>query len=279
MKNLVFKTEEGRQKILSFYNSILNTCGLSYERISVPFEDISITVLRFGDRRKRPVVALHGTMSNSASWLGMVPALTKEFCLYCVDIPGEPGLSSPVRFDYTSENSWRWISSVLDFLALERPAFLGMSLGSWYILNYVLHEPERSSCASLITTSGITSPKSSFFIKMLFCMMLGSYGRKKMTQLIYHKVPVDALALEFQNLSSVHVNPVTAVIPIFTDEQLLGLSVPIQYFGGDCDSLLDTASAAERLHRLVPSADIHVLKDTGHVILDQTDKIITFLSR
>lgn len=50
-----------------------------------------------------------------------------------------------------------------------------------------------------------------------------------------------------------------------------------QISGGDHDAILDTARTAERLRKLTPQAEIHVLNDTGHLIIDQFDVVHDFL--
>ena len=45
-----------------------------------------------------------GSMSNSASWLGILDDFADSFSLYCVDIPDEPGLSEPLRMPHVEIN-------------------------------------------------------------------------------------------------------------------------------------------------------------------------------
>ncbi|MEZ4582230.1 MAG: hypothetical protein R3A10_11470 [Caldilineaceae bacterium] len=66
---------------------------------------------------------LHGSGSNSATWMGDAAAYAEQCQVYAVDIPGEPGKSAPDRFSWTGRPStsgwtmswivpgwarWRW---------------------------------------------------------------------------------------------------------------------------------------------------------------------------
>jgi pimeloyl-ACP methyl ester carboxylesterase len=222
---------------------------------------------------------LHGSVSNSASWLGCISEFIEDFCIYCVDIPGEPGLSEPNRCTLNSEEPYIWLDSLLDGLNIEKAYFITMSLGSWYALNLAVNKPERIIALSMITSGGLVPAKISFVFKAIFYMMLGKLGQKLLNKAVYYKTEVPKEVHEFQSVTSKHFNPVMEALPIFSDEQLKKITFPVQFFGGEYDALLNTIGTAERLKRLFPNADVHILKDTGHVILNQFSNIKKFLNR
>jgi pimeloyl-ACP methyl ester carboxylesterase len=262
----------------SIYRNILaKFSSLAFEQLFVPTEGRRTYVLRFGDKSKPPLIMIHGSVSNSATWLGIVSDFTDRFCVYCVDIPGEPGLSEPIRSPLASEAPYKWLSSLLDNLDIEKTSFVTMSLGSWYALNFAKRSPQKVKALSMITTSGIVPAKTSFIFKAVFFMMLGKTGQKLLTKAVYHKAEVPPEVLEFQSVISNHFNPVMEAIPVFSDAELKKITVPIQFFGGDHDALINSVKTAERLKMLLPHSEIHILKDTGHVIIDQFPVIKEFL--
>jgi pimeloyl-ACP methyl ester carboxylesterase len=183
MATSVYKTEKGRALVESYYRDLLGTFkAIPFQQFRIPTSAGTTHVIHCGDDLKPALILLHGSMSNSAAWLGILKDFADSFSLYCVDIPGEPGLSDPIR----------------------------MSLGS--------REP------------------SNF-------------------------------------------NPVMDSVPLFTDDELKRLTMPVQYFGGDRDALLDTKKSAARLSALLPKPEINVLEDTGHVIVDQFAAAKAFLSK
>jgi len=66
-------------------------------------------------------------------------------------------------------------------------------------------------------------------------------------------------------------------LPIFSDEQLRTLTLPVQFFGGDSDALLDMKKAVARLKTLLPQTEAHLLADTGHAIIDKFEEVQEFL--
>lgn len=121
--------------------------------------------------------------------------------------------------------------------------------------------------------------KKSFIFKVLFASILGDNGKKAMNNAIYYKTAVPDEVIAFQSLVAAHFNPLMEPLPIFTDDQIRNISVPLQFFGGDHDGLIDSVRTAKRIKANYPSADIHILKDTGHVILDQFENIFSFFKK
>jgi len=278
MNGLIYKSKEGKAIIESLYREILaQHSSPAFEQLYIATKHAKTHVLRFGDTSKPPLLMLHGSTSNSATWLGNVAEFTGNFCVYCVDIPGEPGLSETKRMPLNSNAPTEWLVSLLDELDIRKASFLGMSLGSWYALNFALRHPQRIKALSLITSSGIAPARKSFIFKAIFYMMLGKAGQKLLNKALYHHTEVPAEVLNFQAVISKHFNPLMEEIPIFSDDMLMTLQAPLQYLGGDHDALLDSQETEERLKKLVPHADIKILNDTGHVIIDQFSTVKDFL--
>jgi len=276
----VYKSAEGRQIVEAAYRKHLDSdlaAGLTQRRVDTPFG--STFVLEKAAFGKPPLVLLHGSVSNSASWLGVIPLFARDFSVHCVDIPGEPGLSEPGRVPLASDAPEAWLRRTLDALGLDRVAILGMSLGGWYALNFAVRNPERVSALSLISVGGIGPQRISFIFKALFFLLLGKRGQALLNRAIYHKAVVPPEMLEYQALVSRHFVPVAEPLPIFSDQELARLDMPVQYFGGDRDALLDAKRAVERLGRVLPGARAVLLEDTGHAIVDRFEAARDFLAR
>ncbi|MDC7126737.1 MAG: alpha/beta hydrolase [Spirochaetales bacterium] len=278
--DMVYKSDEGmcivREVVSDIYS---NFTEYEYEGFRIDSEAGETYIMRFGDEQKPPLVMLHGSTSNNAAWFGSLSFFINDFCIYLIDVPGEPGLSEAKRIKLASKIPAAWFLEVLDALKIEKAAFVTMSLGSWFGLNFAVNYPDRVKAMSLITTSGIEPAKVSFILKALFCMMLGKPGQKMLNKAIYYKVPLEMTVeqLRFQEVAAKHFKPLTEAVPIFTDDQLKQINFPLQYFGGDHDVLLNSEATGKRIKEMVPSAEVNILAETGHVILGVFDKIADFL--
>ena len=80
-KTSVFKSVEGCDKIRGYYNNILKLFPITKRFVNTSFGQTF--VLEVGNIENPSVVLLHGSCSNSASWLGDLPALTTAYQRIC----------------------------------------------------------------------------------------------------------------------------------------------------------------------------------------------------
>jgi len=278
MGKSVYKSREGRNIIESLYRKALAVhLTPAYEQLFIPTEIAQTHVLRFGEISKPPLIMIHGSVSNSATWLGNASDFIDHFCIYCVDIPGEPGLSEPTRMSLRSEVPNKWLTSLLNNLDIENGSFVTMSMGSWYGLNFAIHNPEKVRALSMLTAAGVVPTKTSFIFKAVFYSLLGKKGQKLISKAVWYKTEVPSELLEFQSAASKYFNPVMEAMPVFSDEQIQKITARVQFFGGDHDALIDSVKTGARLKSLLPNSEVHILKDTGHAIMDQFSAIKDFL--
>jgi pimeloyl-ACP methyl ester carboxylesterase len=217
-------------------------------------------------------------MSNNLSWIGEVQSLGQTYRIYCVEIPGEPGLSADNRHTLASPEPEHWLGQVLDGLGLAGALFGSMSLGSWYSLRFATRHPDRVRGMFLLSTGGVAPARADFLPKVLLYSLLGPWGRKQLDRLVWHKTDIPMSVREFGALVQAHFRPLLEPLPLFDDAELQRLTMPVLYLGGLKDSLLDTAGTARRLQALVPQVQLRLLEDTGHLIIDQGATIRSFLA-
>jgi pimeloyl-ACP methyl ester carboxylesterase len=170
-----------------------------------------------------------------------------------------------------------WLEAVLAGLGLEKTAIVGMSLGGWFGLRYATRFPDRVTAIACLVPGGIAPQRSDFLPKVIWYSLQGKRGAEKIKQLVNHKVVLPTEALEFGNLVQKYFKPLTEVLPVFSDEEIRRLTMPVYYAAGDQDSILDTLASAERLRQLLPHATVKVLEDVGHLVLDRGPEIDMFL--
>jgi pimeloyl-ACP methyl ester carboxylesterase len=67
-------------------------------------------------------------------------------------------------------------------------------------------------------------------------------------------------------------------LPVFDDDTLRRLTVPVLAVAGARDKMLDPQQIKRRLEAAVPHAEVHLLPEEGHFLSDQTDTVLGFLS-
>ncbi len=273
MKNSVFKTEAGKNKFRAYYNQVLSQFPFGQQYIRTSFGQTFM--LTAGQESNPPIILLHGSCSNSAFWFPEIMALSNNYRVYAIDIIGEAGNSEEYRPDLNSDAFTIWMKDVLDMLGHEKIVMIGNSLGGWMALKFATAYPERVSSLALLASAGLAEVRPQFISNV------------EQTRKVDGTVPIGAAiigendipkeVLDFMNLIVESYNPIQH-LPVYADEQLQRLNMPVLFIDGENDVIIDAEGSAQRLSRLVPSAKIHLLMNCGHVLTNSLEYIIPFLT-
>lgn len=275
----IYKSQAGGEEILAFYNQILNRWPLPSKHVNIPTSYGNTFVIESGNPSGDPVVLLHGTASNSASWMGDVATYGKQFHVYAVDMPGEPGNSDSARFSWAGPAFHLWLDEVLNGLALEKVILIGMSLGAWTAVDYALYQPDRIKQTVLIVPSGISQPRASFVFRFIFFSLTGAWGRRRLKQFIFNGAELGEEVSRFLDLVDQHFYYRTGAPPLFTDIQLQSLAMPVLFLAGRQDALLNTSKTAERLKKCVPDLTMKIYEADGHATINTSGYVVDFINK
>jgi len=276
----IYTTEAGGREVRRRYEEALAAWPVPAEHVRVPTREGETFVVASGPAGAPPVVLLHGSGANTLAWQEQAEAWAGEYRTYAVDLIGEPGLSAPSRPELGSPALAAWLDDVLDGLGITAAVVVGMSLGGWFALDYAIRRPERVRRLVLLCPGGLGRQKYGVLLATAPLRLLGRRGLRwsaqRVTGLTAAQVrPVlDALVLTFT-----HFKPRTERLPVFPDDALRGLPMPVLVIAGARDAMFDTADTARRTRTHIPDATVTVLPDTGHAILGQTAAITAFLTR
>lgn len=273
MANSVFKTEAGRDKIRAYYNRVLSQFPFGQQYVDTTYGKTFL--LTAGAESDPPIILLHGSCSNSAFWFPEIMALSNNYRVYAVDIIGEAGNSEEYRPDLDSDAFSLWMKEVLDALKLENTILAGNSLGGWMALKFATAYPERVSRLILVASSGLAQVRPQFMANAEHTLQSGNAVQVDPSVLGQESIPKEVLY--FMNLILENYNPIQN-LPVFADERLQQLDMPVLLIGGENDSIIDTQASAQRLSRLVPSAEIRMLPNCGHAVFNSIEYIIPFLT-
>lgn len=273
-----FRTEKGKREILDAYQKILRQWPVPYEELTISTAIGQTCMIRCGEKSAPPLILLHGTGSNSAMWIGDAAEYAKDFCVYAVDIPGEPGSSEPVQYPIEDDTYFLWLKEVLSLLHIKSASLAGISLGGWLAAGYSIRYPESVRKLVLLCPSGIGRQKSSLLWKAIFYMMLGAWGQRKMLCYVYGNETTAPEAIEYSALIAKNFNTRVVKIPIYTDDELRRLTMPVLVLAGEDDVMLHSDETVRRVLKLLPNARAELLAGKGHVLIDQKAKIAQFLN-
>lgn len=272
-----FKSQEGKAAVLKFYDSLLEEWPLPNERFYVETRFGSTFIIATGGKDAPPLILLHGSGFNSIMWLGDTREYSRNYRVYAVDIPGEPGRSNENQLPFKGSVFAEWLLDVFKALKLEKASLIGISLGAWLSTKFSVSYPEKVDKLVLLCPAGIGRQKTSFLFKAMIYMLFGEKGMDKLYKQINGNQSLPEVALQYQKLIGKNFNFRREVIPLFSDLELKQLTMPVILFVGEKDIMLHSVATANRLRKLLPHAKINVLPGAGHTLINLTEQIISFL--
>jgi pimeloyl-ACP methyl ester carboxylesterase len=279
--NAVFKSEGARQLVLERYRALLASWPVDHEQHILPTRQGDTFALACGPKDAPPLILLHGMQANAASWLPDAALWSRQFRVYALDLIGQPGLSAPSQPAFNGDAHALWLDDVLDGLGLKQAAFVGVSLGGWIALDYAIRRPDRVSRLALICPTGIGRQRK-FLLKALPLMLLGPWGMRRIRAMVIGPErqglePLAQAIVDLMRLISQSARLRALRPPVFQDDALVGLRLPLLAILGGRDVLLDSRESRERLECLVPQAQIRFLPEARHFIPGQAETILQFL--
>jgi pimeloyl-ACP methyl ester carboxylesterase len=278
----IYKSEQGERQVRERYLAFLKHWPVPHQEFRIPTTQGETFVIGSGPESAPPLVLFHGGAANSAMWMGDISAFARHFRVFAVDMIGEPGLSAPSRPPLSSEAHAVWLDEVFKGLALDRASLAGVSLGGWLALDYATRRSERVERLALICPGGIGRQKLGIVFATLVLRMCGRWGKRKLGEKILGRGPAKPTPpvkafMDFVALIHRHFRPRMVKLPVFSDEALTKLRMPLLAIVGGKDVLLDSDQTRRRLGLHAPNAEVVYLPEAGHLIPGQTSRIVAFL--
>lgn len=135
----VFKTKEGKNEVIKYYDEFLQKFALAYEKFYVNTRYGKTFIIASGEKSNPSIILLHGSGMNSVMWLRDIKEYSKNYRVYAVDILGEPGKSDESRPSLTGSYYAEWLKEVFEDLSVERANVIGISLGAWLAIKFAVN--------------------------------------------------------------------------------------------------------------------------------------------
>ncbi len=275
---MIYKSDEGRQLIAARYRAHLDAWPVPHEELRIDTGIGETFVVVSGPADAPPLVVLHGSGANATTWRADIADWSSRFRVYAVDLPGEPGFSAPARPDLDTDATASWLDEVVDGLGLDTVAMVGMSLGGWTALDYVLRRTGRVTTLALLCPGGLGKHRYGWLVKAIGLRMIGRHTTRDMARIVLGLDGPEANPiLDEMERTFAHFRPRPANLPRFRDEQLREVDIPVLVIVGERDAMFDSARTAERARATFRRGEVRVLPGVGHGLLNQTVAVREFV--
>ena len=162
-----------------------------------------------------------------------------------------------------------WLEDLLDGLEVAKASLLGLSQGGWTALRFATCCPERVEKLVLLAPGGVAPARASFILRAVVLSMCGRRGAEALNRIVFNGQPIHPEAAHFMDVIMTHFRARIGAQPMFTDDELRRLTMPVLLIGGARDAILPSEKTAARLSSLLPHLEAHLLPEAGHALIDQ----------
>lgn len=166
----LYKSPEGYRAVMDWYEGVLEEIQVPYESLYANTRFGRTHMLATGPRDAEPLFLLPGVAGCGPLWRRQLPTLGREFRVYAVDIPGQPGRSDPNPPSFLNDDYVNWLTDVLDDLGIERAHFGGVSVGAWLAMRMGVEAPHRVRKVVMLGPTGISRarlPVKTYFARVM----------------------------------------------------------------------------------------------------------------
>ncbi len=274
----IYKSTAGKSLILQEYDQILRRWPIEYQPLVVSTHLGETHILACGDPGSPPLILLHGSSSNASMWIADISDFSQFYRVYAPDIPGEPGKSEPVRPSLDSNAYALWLQEIFSVLEIQSADLVGISLGGWLAIKFASEYPNKINHLVLLCPAGLAPQKSSFIFWALLLLPFGRRGKEQLMYLLNGKQELALEAVQYSCLIAENFNPRLEIVPLFSDEELRRIFMPVLLIAGEKDILLPSELTADRLLRCVPQAEVDLRVESGHILVGFSNRILSFLT-
>jgi pimeloyl-ACP methyl ester carboxylesterase len=271
-----FRSERAKSEYMDFLNARSMRWPIEYEERTVRTSFGDAYLRACGPAKGPPLLLMHGGGDNSSSWAPNIEALSRRHRCYAVDLINASTRSVRARPMNKMEDILRWMAETLDALGVEGKAdVMGMSYGAHLSARFALAYPERVEKLVLIAPPNFAIPNSGEFVARVLLTMIPSRkilrdffiwifadlareGGERGEELIELYVDNTQLSRRCFVLQK-FINPT-----VFSEEELLGLSMPTLFMIGEHDINYPARKAIEQLEAAAPRIETELYGGVGH---------------
>jgi len=237
-----------------------------------------------GPREAPAIVLVHGFAASSHAWDGWVKALSADYRVVVLDLPGHGLTRTSDAYVVRPDGFEAVVDGVTRKLGLTRFTLGGNSMGGEVAWTYALDHPDRVERLVLVDAAGWPTPGRGG--AMIFKFLGNPVGRRVLKD-------IEIRPLMAQGLRAAYLDP-KLVTPALVDRYvdlargpghrdiLLGqrprrvasaadlsrIHVPTLVMFGQDDRLIPAADG-ERFHKAIPGATLILYPGVGHVPMEQ----------
>ncbi|HVF07569.1 MAG TPA: alpha/beta hydrolase [Actinomycetota bacterium] len=224
----------------------------------------------------RPLVLLHGGLSDHREWRPQIDDLSDRFTVVAWDAPGSGGSTDPPEPFRMPDYAAR-LARFIGTLGLDRPHVLGLSWGSTLALELYRHRPDLPRTLTLTAAyagwagslpAATVAERLSSSLHDLETMSPEDFVRTWVPSLFGHRASLQVIEDYVAVMAGFHPRGVRQMLLAIAEADLRdvlpAIDVPTLLLYGEEDAR-SPLPVAEAMHRAIPESELVILPEVGHM--------------
>jgi len=284
----IFGTEENRAKLMAIYDEALRHWPVPFETFFVATRYGKTHVIASGDPASPPLVITHPAAVGGFVWSSIIAPLSEKHRVYALDTIGDFGrseLGDPDRYPKKGRDYSAWLDDVYEKLEITQADVVAGSMGGWIAMNHAIYAPDRVRRLVLLGPMGLPPWRATLAVLIPFAWYVMRPTEAKFDRIIFRSLGEDErVNREFRPWMRLMGKGKARVgQPIrMPGRKLRTIKARTLVFLGGKDGLVGSVGAAAKRARNIPSCEIEILPQAGHIMsVDEPEfvgeRIVNFL--
>ena len=282
----IYKTEEGKKRILELYDKQLERLGVPYKDLYVETSFGRTHLIETGNLEGEPLLVFHGGNATTAYNLLACGFLLKDFHIYAVDTIGHPGKSAETSLSAVNYDYGKWTGEVIGALGYDRISLFGGSFGGGIIAKTMCVVPEKIKRVVIYIPSGIRNAFQLKNARMMFPMIMywmtgkREWFKATMMPMAITEDNITEDIYETAKLSIDHTKVKTTMPTNVSAARMAKCKAPTLVMAAEKDCLFPGPGVIKRTEKIIPDCKTYMIKGRGHMHFltdEERNMIVNFL--
>lgn len=271
----LYKSEAGKNEILSLYNKKLKDLNIKYQYTEVETSFGKTNLIITGDVSKPPILIVHGSNGCAPIALETYMGLESHFQVFAVDVLAQPNKSAETRLSMKNDDYGKWLHEVIDHLKLKNITLAGFSFGGLIILKALEFKDANVKEVFLTAPAYLVNGNP---LKALFNVFIPMRRYTKTKKIKYVErflnelfTQRDAFAIHFLSKVFLYFKMDFSPVPVIKTKAAKSIKTPITLIAAKNDLIFPGEKMLKRAIKIFPSLKKTVLLEQSKHVQNDID--------
>ena len=271
----LYKSEAGKNEILSLYNKKLKDLNIKYQYTEVETSFGKTNLIITGDVSKPPILIVHGSNGCAPIALETYMGLESHFQVFAVDVLSQPNKSAETRLSMKNDDYGKWLHEVIDHLKLKNITLAGFSFGGLIILKALEFKDANVKEVFLTAPAYLVNGNP---LKALFNVFIPMRRYTKTKKIKYVErflnelfTQRDAFAIHFLSKVFLYFKMDFSPVPVIKTKAAKSIKTPITLIAAKNDLIFPGEKMLKRAIKIFPSLKKTVLLEQSKHVQNDID--------